>query len=85
MESVHQRPPSPSHLHTGSTTSGRYDNLPGLPFPAAPDTYPGKDDVASYLQAYAAKFGLPVRLGTRVTSLIRSGGGYVADRPPVNR
>ena len=21
-------------------TSGRYDNLPGLPFPAAPDTYP---------------------------------------------
>ena len=25
-------------------TSGRYDNLPGLPFPAAPDTYPGKDD-----------------------------------------
>ena len=22
-------------------TSGRYDNLPGLPFPAAPDAYPG--------------------------------------------
>jgi putative flavoprotein involved in K+ transport len=21
-------------------TSGRYDNLPGMPFPAAPDTYP---------------------------------------------
>ena len=59
-------------------TSGRYDNLPGLPFPAAPDTYPGKDDVADYLQAYAAKFGLPVRLNTHVTSLTRSGGGYVA-------
>ena len=37
-------------------TSGRYDNLPGLPFPAAADTYPGKDDVADYLQAYAAQF-----------------------------
>jgi putative flavoprotein involved in K+ transport len=37
-------------------TSGRYDSLPGLPFPAAPDTYPGKDDVARYLQAYAARF-----------------------------
>ena len=59
-------------------TSGRYDNLPGLPFPAAPDTYPGKDDVASYLQAYAAKFKLPVRLNTKVTSLTRSAGGYVA-------
>jgi hypothetical protein len=31
----------------------QYANLPGLPFPAGPDTYPGKDDVADYLQAYA--------------------------------
>ena len=59
-------------------TSGRYDNLPGLPFPAAPDIYPGKDDVADYLQAYAAKFSLPVRLNTNVTSLARSDRGYVA-------
>jgi putative flavoprotein involved in K+ transport len=59
-------------------TSGRYDNLPGLPFPASPGTYPGKDDVASYLQAYAAKFDLPVRLSTQVTSLTRGDGGYVA-------
>ena len=59
-------------------TSGRYDNLPGLPFPAAQDAYPGKDDVAGYLQAYAARFKLPVRLNARVTSLTRSGGGYVA-------
>ena len=59
-------------------TSGRYDSLPGLPFPAAPDTYPGKDDVASYLQAYAAEFKLPVRLNTKVTSLTRGGGGYAA-------
>jgi putative flavoprotein involved in K+ transport len=59
-------------------TSGRYDNLPGLPFPAAPDTYPGKDDVADYLRAYAAKFKLPVRLDVKVTSLTRGGGGYVA-------
>ena len=35
-------------------TPAQYDNLPGLPFPAAPDTYPGKDDVANYLQNYAA-------------------------------
>src|SRR3954464_10055853 len=58
--------------------SGRYDNLPGLPFPASPDVYPGKDDVADYLQAYAAKFELPVRPGTMVPSLPRSSGVYVA-------
>ena len=59
-------------------TPAQYDNLPGLPFPAAPDTYPGKDAVADYLRAYAAKFQLPVRLSTGVTSLTRGNGTYVA-------
>jgi putative flavoprotein involved in K+ transport len=59
-------------------TSGRYDNLPGLPFPAAADAYPGKDDVAEYLQAYAAQFRLPMRLNTAVTSLTSTAGVYVA-------
>jgi putative flavoprotein involved in K+ transport len=59
-------------------TPPQYDNLPGLPFPAAPDTYPGKDAVADYLQTYAANFGLPVRLGTTVTSLTRSDGRFIA-------
>jgi putative flavoprotein involved in K+ transport len=56
-------------------TSGRYSNLPGLPFPAAADTYPGRDDVADYLAAYAAQFELPVRLDTTVTALTRAGDG----------
>jgi putative flavoprotein involved in K+ transport len=59
-------------------TSGRYDNLPGLPFPAAADDYPSKDDVVEYLQAYAAQFALPVQLNTTVTSLTRSDGVYIA-------
>ena len=59
-------------------TSGRYDNLPGLPFPADADTYPGKDEVADYLRDYAAAFELPVRLDTTVTSMARAGdGGYL--------
>ena len=50
-----------------------------MPFPAAADTYPGKDAVADYLRAYAAEFGLPVRLDTTVESLTRTGeGGYLA-------
>jgi putative flavoprotein involved in K+ transport len=60
-------------------TPAQYDNLPGLPFPAAPDSYPGKDDVANYLQHYAATFDLPIRLSTTVTALSRSDGGYVAN------
>lgn len=60
-------------------TSGRYDNLPGLPFPAAADSYPGKDDVADYLAAYAAEYELPVRVDTTVTSLARAAdGSYLA-------
>jgi putative flavoprotein involved in K+ transport len=59
-------------------TSGRFDNLPGLPFPTGPDSYPGKDDVATYLKSYATEFDLPVRLDTTVTSLTRIDGMYVA-------
>jgi putative flavoprotein involved in K+ transport len=60
-------------------TSGRYDNLPGMPFPAAADSYPRKDDAADYLRAYAAEFDLPVRLDSTVTSLTRGAdGGYLA-------
>jgi putative flavoprotein involved in K+ transport len=50
-------------------TAAQYDHLPGMAFPAPHDTYPGKDDVADFLQAYATKFELPVVLKTKVTSL----------------
>jgi putative flavoprotein involved in K+ transport len=57
-------------------TPAQYDALPGMPFPAAADTYPTKEPVADYLQAYAAAFQLPVRVNARVTSLSRSEGGF---------
>ncbi|HEX5088017.1 MAG TPA: NAD(P)/FAD-dependent oxidoreductase [Nocardioides sp.] len=47
-------------------TPAEYDALPGMPFPAAAGTYPGKDQVADYLAAYATRFDLSVALGTRV-------------------
>ena len=34
-------------------TPARYDGLPGMPFPAPAFSYPGKDQVADYLEAYA--------------------------------
>jgi putative flavoprotein involved in K+ transport len=59
-------------------TPARYDALPGMPFPGPPDTYPAKELVAAYLNAYAATFNLPVRLNTRVTALIRTAEGFEA-------
>ena len=59
-------------------TPAQYDALPGMPFPAPADTYPTKDPVAGYLQAYASTFELPVRISARVTSLSRTEEGFEA-------
>jgi putative flavoprotein involved in K+ transport len=52
-------------------TPSQYDARPGLAFPALADTYPTKDPVADYLQAYAKTFDLPVRLDAKATELTR--------------
>ena len=58
-------------------TAARYDGLPGWPFPALAWSFPTKDEVADYLEAYAARFELPVRTGVRVDRLSREGDRYV--------
>ncbi len=58
-------------------TPARYDGLPGLSFPGPGWSYPTKDEVADYLESYAARFRLPVRTGIRVDGLSREDGGYV--------
>jgi putative flavoprotein involved in K+ transport len=58
-------------------TPARYDALAGMPFPAPAHTFPTKDQVADYLEAYAARFQLPVRLGVRVDRLSRDDGRFV--------
>jgi putative flavoprotein involved in K+ transport len=62
-------------------TPAQYSGLPGMAFPAPEDTYPLKDDVVDYLQAYATTFDLPVRLNSRVTSLTRDGDRYIVATP----
>jgi putative flavoprotein involved in K+ transport len=57
-------------------TPAQYDALPGMAFPAPADTYPTKDPVADYLQAYANTFKLPVRLNARVTRLSKNDDGF---------
>jgi putative flavoprotein involved in K+ transport len=50
----------------------KYASLPGWPIPV--DGYATRDEMAGYLEAYAARFALPVRMGTRVNSVIAEDG-----------
>ncbi len=58
-------------------TPAKFDALPGMAFPAPPNTFPTKDEMADYLEAYAARFELPVRSGLRVERLWRRDDEYV--------
>jgi putative flavoprotein involved in K+ transport len=58
-------------------TPARYDGLVGMPFPAPGHRFPTKDEMADYLEAYAARFALPVRTGVRVTGVTREGDRYL--------
>jgi putative flavoprotein involved in K+ transport len=53
----------------------RSDGLPGMPFPASGYAYPTGRQMGDYLEAYAARFGLPVRSGIRVDSVRAVGDG----------
>ena len=55
----------------------RYSGLPGWHFPAPAWHHPTKDDVADYLEGYAARFELPVRSGIEVDALARNGYRYI--------
>jgi putative flavoprotein involved in K+ transport len=58
-------------------TPARYDGLPGWRFPAPAVSFPTKDAMADYLEAYAARFDLPVRTGVKVVGLSREEGRFV--------
>ncbi|MBA2714559.1 MAG: NAD(P)-binding domain-containing protein [Rubrobacteraceae bacterium] len=58
-------------------TPAGYDGLEGWPFPAPAVSFPTKDEMADYLEAYAARFDLPVRTGVRVDGLSREEDLYV--------
>jgi putative flavoprotein involved in K+ transport len=57
-------------------TPSQFDGLPGLPFPKAKGTMPSKDEMADYLEKYAEKFKLPVRLEENVKNLSRTKSGF---------
>jgi putative flavoprotein involved in K+ transport len=58
-------------------TPARYSGMPGMGFPAPAWHYPTKDEVADYLEDYAARFELPVRAGVAVDGLTRQGDRFL--------
>ena len=59
-------------------TQAKFNGLAGMPFPAHKNAFPTKDEMADYLEAYADRFGLPVRTGVRIDRLTREGERFVA-------
>jgi putative flavoprotein involved in K+ transport len=64
-------------LHLFTPTG--FNDLPGMPFPksADADRFPTKDEMADYLEGYAARFRLPILFNTRVDELTRDGDSYL--------
>lgn len=58
-------------------TPARFDGLDGMPFPAAADVFPTKGEMADYLEAYVARFRLPVRTGVRVDRVSKEGERFL--------
>lgn len=60
-------------------TPAKFGGLPGMPFPAPPDKFVGKDEVADYVEKYAREMDLPVLSSTRVTRLSKQGDHFQID------
>lgn len=51
--------------------------LPGMNFPGPRTRCPNKDQMADYLEAYAARFDLPLRTGMQVDSITKNPGRFI--------
>lgn len=58
-------------------TPAYLDNLDGLRFPGKQHRFISKDEMADYLEAYAAHFKLSVKTGMRVDKLSKQGNNFV--------
>lgn len=58
-------------------TPAKFDAIPGKRFPAAPNAFPTKDEMADYLESYVREFEFPLRTGVRVHRLSRQNGRFV--------
>ena len=60
-------------LHTGKHLS----SLPGMAFPRSTPLFPSREQFLKYLARYASEFRLPVQTDADVTTVVRSGAGWI--------
>ncbi len=60
-------------------TPARFSQIVGMPFPAAPRSFPTKNEMAEYLEKYARSFKLPVRTAARVRRVSRRGERFLVE------
>ncbi|HEU4997767.1 MAG TPA: NAD(P)-binding domain-containing protein [Lapillicoccus sp.] len=58
-------------------TPAQFDGLPGMPFPGPRWSFPTKDEFADYLESYAVRHRLPVRLSTTVERVTPTEEGFL--------
>ncbi|WCR24742.1 NAD(P)/FAD-dependent oxidoreductase [Paenibacillus thiaminolyticus] len=56
-------------------TPRKYSELPGLPLLGDPEGFPGRDEIADYLERYAQHWKLPVRLESAVEQVTAAADG----------
>jgi putative flavoprotein involved in K+ transport len=54
-----------------------YSSMPGIPFPGAPEHYPGRDEVTDYLEQYAARLDVEIQTDTRVETIQQDGKAFL--------
>jgi len=54
-----------------------FSSMPGMPFPGNPDHYPARDEVADYLERYAATLPVEIQTNTRVVSVRQEDDEFV--------
>ena len=60
-------------------TPSQHDGLPGMSFPGLKGSFPGKDEIADYLESYVKEYSLPVKLNTKVNHLSERNNQYEID------
>jgi putative flavoprotein involved in K+ transport len=58
-------------------TPACYDGLPGWHFPSSAWSFPTRNEMADYLQAYAARFDFTILSGFRIDRLSKAGNRYI--------
>ena len=54
-----------------------YSSMAGMPFPGDADRYPGRDEVADYLERYAAGLDVEIQTNTRVQTIRQDGKRFL--------